>query len=870
MLKTDEIRQKYLDFFKRKAHAVVPSDSLVPQNDPTLLFTGAGMNQFKDNFLGIKKDLKRATSSQKCLRTGDLEEVGRTAFHHSFFEMLGNFSFGDYFKKEAIEWAWEFLTKELQIPESRLRVSVHKTDDEAFAIWEKIVGPKKIDRLGDKDNFWPSNAPKDGPNGPCGPCSEIYFDQNPSGAPDRTVEHKDFAEIWNLVFTQFDRQDGGKLVPLAQKNIDTGMGLERLTCVLQGQKTNFEIDLFQPINEAIEKELSVKVPEAKRRGLYAISDHLRAVVFCMTDGVIPSNEGRGYVIRKLIRRALWHAHELSPSKRVEQPFLYKAMSAVVSVMKSQYPELADAQPSVSSTLKGEEERFLTTLDTGLRILEQRLQELEKKKSKQIPGEAVFELYDTYGFPDELTRKIADEKGFTIDQTGFEKQMEEQRKRAKDATKISGAIFTVTDLDKNLSGLPGTKFTGYDGRLQDEGKVLFAGIKDGKGVVVLEQTPMYAESGGQVGDHGHLKNSAFEARVTDTQKKDIYFLHLVDGVKGSLKTGDKVTVMVDRNRRERAMRNHTATHLLHAALRDLLGNQVRQLGSLVAPEKLRFDYSYAQPLTAEQIKALEDRVNAEILKNNPLTKEEKSAEDAKKEGALAFFGEKYGDKVRVVTVPGFSKEFCGGTHCDATGQIGLFVITSDSSIASGTRRIEALTGEGAIEYVRGLRGQMNQIAQTLKSGIADIPERIAKLQDNVKKLEKEKSQAPSAKTDPDKLIAGAVKTGPVSFIAYKEKGLEGQQLRVISDVIRSKSPKTIYLLCSENEDKIQFLLGATPDLAKDGLDMREIGKSAAALLQCSCGGRPDLVQGGGPNQGQLQTQWDKVSSEIQSALKAKVS
>lgn len=856
---TDEIRNLYLEFFKRKNHVPVSSDSLVPQNDPTLLFTGAGMNQFKDNFLGIKKDLKRATSSQKCLRTGDLEEVGRTAFHHSFFEMLGNFSFGDYFKKEAIEWAWEFLTVDLKIPAARLRVSVHKTDDEAFGFWEKIVGKDKIDRLGDKDNFWPSNAPKDGPNGPCGPCSEIYFDQNPNGAPGRTVEHKDFAEIWNLVFTQYDRQDGGKLVPLAQKNIDTGMGLERLACVLQGKTTNFETDNFQKINAAVKKSLGLPENFTDRR-IYAISDHTRAITFLMGDGVIPSKEGRGYVLRKLIRRAVWHGYEATKAG-VDKPFLINVVPAIAEAMKKPYPEIAEAQKSIISMLKGEEEQFLQTLERGLGKIDAYV---STNSGDTLPAEFTFELYDTYGFPFELTKRIAEERGRKVDEAAFESLMEEQRKRAKDSSKMKGDIFAVSDLEKNLSSLPETKFFGYNSH-ETQAKVLFAQLKDGKGILLLDQTPFYAESGGQVGDQGILKSTSFEARVTDTQKKDKHFLHAVEVVKGSVKPGDTVTALIDISLRQRTMRNHTATHLLHAALRNVLGPQVRQLGSLVSSEKLRFDYSYGQPMTADQIRQIEDQVNAEIFSNKAVSKEEKALEEAKKDGALAFFGEKYGAQVRVVTVPGFSKEFCGGTHCDSTGQIGLLIITSDSSIASGTRRIEALTGEGALEYVRQMKQQLNQAAQLLKTTPAEIPERITKLQDSVKKLEKEKSQAPAAKADSGKIASLAKPVGSYFYITYKEKGLEGQQLRVLSDNIRGQASKTIYLLCAENGDKIQFVLGATPDLAKSGMDVRDLGKSVAGLLNASCGGRSDMVQGGGPNQDQLQTNWDAIGQEISKFL-----
>ncbi len=870
-MKTDEIRKAYLRYFEKNAHRMVASDSLVPQNDPTLLFTGAGMNQFKENFLGIKKDLKRATSSQKCLRTGDLEEVGRTAFHHSFFEMLGNFSFGDYFKREAIHWAWQFLTEEVKIPKARLRVSVHQSDDEAFAIWKDEIGIRAdwIYKLGDKDNFWPSNAPKDGPNGPCGPCSEIYFDQDPSQGDGGTVQDRRFAEIWNLVFTQFDRQDGGKLVPLAQKNIDTGMGLERLACVLQGKPTNYEIDIFQPINAAIERALGLPergVQGQERSHLYAVSDHVRAVVFSMADGVIPSNEGRGYVIRKLIRRALWRAHHILASAgkaELKEAFLFKIVPVVVSVMAPAYPELKDAEKSITATLKGEEDRFLDALETGLRILESRIAELEKKKSKVIPGQIVFELYDTYGFPDELTRMIAESRGLEIDDAGFDAQMEEQRRRAKQATQISGSIFAATELEKKLGALTPTRFLGYTA-LESEAGVLLAELDGGKGVILLDQTPFYGESGGQAGDRGTLENASFKAAVIETQKKDAFILHFVEVQKGSLKPGDKVTAHVDAERRSDTMRNHTATHLLHAALRSVLGPQARQLGSLVAADRLRFDFSHSQALSAEELKRIEDLVNAEILSDKAVSKEEKPVEEAKKDGALAFFGEKYGATVRVVTVPGFSKEFCGGTHCDRTGQIGAFVITSDSSIASGTRRIEALTGSGALNYLRELRAQIGELSSALKTTPEKLSEKVAKLQDTIKKMEKEKKQSSVVAADPKAILNQAIAAGVFKVARHKlPEGAGVDELRGLSDSLRSMSSKTIYFLGTENEEKVHFVIGLSPDLVQGPLDAREAMKTLAPLVGGSGGGRKELVQGGARNQGQFKDQWEKIVENLTS-------
>lgn len=857
-MKTDELRERFLQFFKKHGHKIVPSDSLVPQNDPTLLFTGAGMNQFKENFLGIKKDLKRAASSQKCLRTGDLDEVGRTPYHHSFFEMLGNFSFGDYFKKEAIHWAWDLLTVELGIQKDRLRVSVYKDDKEAYKIWEEEIKirPGWIYPMGEKSNFWPSNAPQEGPDGPCGPCSEIYYDQDPDSRSE-DIEGARFAEIWNLVFTQFDRQEGGRLVPLAQKNIDTGMGLERLACVMQGKKTNFETDIFQPVHQAIEAQLKIRVPKKEPKSLYAISDHLRAVVFAMADGVIPANEGRGYVIRKLIRRALWHAHQLVPERRVEAPFLYLCMDSVVEGMGKAYPELHEAEASIRSMLQGEENRFLATLETGLAILEEKLSGL-KKGQKYLPGEIVFELYDTYGFPDELTRHIAHEKGFEIDQAGFDRLMKDQRHRAKQSSQIATSIFVSTELEKKIAGLPPTKFLGYQ-TLKGEGRVLFEDIQGKGGIVVLDETPFYAESGGQVGDQGWLESDSFKAHVTDTKKKDSIFLHAVEIEKGSLKPGDRVRAEVDRLKRESAMRHHTATHLLHAALRQILGKQVRQLGSLVSPEKLRFDYSYGQALTAGQLKEIEDLVNEEILKNTAVSKEEKGTEEARKEGAIAFFGEKYGDRVRVVTVPGFSKEFCGGTHCDRTGQIGSFLIVSDTSIGSGTRRIEALTGLEALNYARTIRDQIAKLAESVKASPAELESRISKMRDTIKKLEKGGGAAAVHQNLADEIIQNARAAGRFKFTAQQVEGVSLEGLRQLSDRIRSKASQTVYLLAAQVDEKVYFLLGMSPDLRTTDLDLLKLFGELSGLLKASGGGRKDLVQGGGASRAVLEEKnWNAVS------------
>jgi len=866
---TNDLRKAYLEFFRSKGHSVVSSDSLVPQNDPSLLFTGAGMNQFKEYFLGAKKDLKRATTSQKCLRTGDLDEVGRTPFHHSFFEMLGNFSFGDYFKKEAIEWAWEFLTKTLSIPKDRLRITVHQQDQEAFEIWHNVIGlPKEwIFLCGDKSNFWPANAPKDGPNGPCGPCSEIYFDQNPGIQGTPVDDSGKFAEIWNLVFTQYDRQDGGKLVPLANRNIDTGMGLERLACVLQGKASNFEIDIFLPIHEAILQALGTKLEKAHARQLYTISDHLRAAVFSIADGVVPSNEGRGYVIRKLIRRAIWQAHQLSPEKKLTKPFLFKAAPAVIKVMGDAYPELREADENIRMVLSQEEDRFLRTLEDGLRILKTQLTNYKKGGSKTVPAETVFELYDTFGFPEELTRGIAEAEGFTIDREGFEKLMEDQRARSKVGSKISSEIFASSGLDKIPGTVPATKFLGYDA-LETKATILWHQIEGKRATVILDQTPFYAESGGQIGDQGLIHAQGLNLRVADTKKLDKYVLHHLEVVQGAIKDGMTVNAVVNGSFRADVMRNHTATHLLHAALRATLGSSVRQLGSLVAPDRLRFDFSFGRAVTAEEQRAIEKIANDQILEDHPVRKESKSLDEAKKEGALAFFGDKYGDKVRMISIPEFSKELCGGTHCDRTGQIGLLIITGESSVASGVRRIEAVTGIHALNYVRDLQDQISGISKTLKVGASDIPARIAKLMESLKAQKKIGAQAAASVTDIKTLLQSTVKTDSCRVLVTMLEGAGIPALRDLSNRLREEEQKLIFVIGTAQEGKLHVIVGLSADLQKTSLDMKALFGRLSKMLDLSGGGRPELVQAGGPDQGQFAGAKPAVEEAVMAYLKEK--
>ncbi|HOE69197.1 MAG: Alanine--tRNA ligase [Candidatus Omnitrophica bacterium ADurb.Bin314] len=863
----DAIRKAYLDFFASRGHTVTPSDSLVPQNDPSLLFTGAGMNQFKEYFLGVKKDLKRAVSSQKCLRTGDLDEVGRTPYHHSFFEMLGNFSFGDYFKKEAIIWAWEFLTTILSIPKERLRITVHENDQEACDLWRKEIGlPEEwIYKCGDKSNFWPANAPKDGPNGPCGPCSEIYYDLNPSITGTPVDDSGKYAEIWNLVFTQYDRQEGGKLVPLKARNIDTGMGLERLACVLQGKSSNFEIDLFQPIHEAILKSLGIAARNAANKPLYCIADHLRAVVFSISDGAVPSNEGRGYVVRKLIRRAIWQAHRLNP--KIKKPFLCHAMSGVIAAMKPAYPELSESEENVRTVLRQEEERFLKTLESGLKILGGEIHAHKKAGKTVLSADSVFELYDTYGFPEELTRMIAESEGFSIDRNGFEKLMEAQRSRSKESSKIAAEIFAKSDLEKIPSHLPGTVFLGYD-TLAADAKVLWCQIEGNHATVILDRTPFYAESGGQIGDQGMLESDCLAMKVLDTKKLDKYFLHRGEILRGVIENGAAVEARVDIRRRAAIMRNHTATHLLHAALRQSLGGSVRQLGSMVAPDRLRFDYSFGRALTAEELATVETAVNERIIQDLTVHKYVKKIADAKKEGALAFFGDKYGETVRMIDVPDFSKELCGGTHCDRTGEIGFFLITSESSVASGVRRIEAVTGLEALRHVRAMQGQLAEIAKTLKVGIADIPMRLAKLQESVKKQKAAGNGPAVSGADARRLIASAREVRGCRILLHLMEGAGIPELRGISDTLRDSGQKLVFIVASTSEGKLSLLAGISNDLKKSSFDMKALFGRLSGILQVTGGGRPDLVQGGGPDHGQFQASRDKIEGLISEYLTEK--
>jgi alanyl-tRNA synthetase len=839
---TDKIRATFLDFFKSKGHKAVSSDSLIPQGDPTLLFTGAGMNQFKDYFLGVKKDIRRATSSQKCIRTGDLDRVGETPYHHSFFEMLGNFSFGDYFKKEAIEWAFELLLDHFRVPRERLRVSVHRDDAEAFALWrDRMKVPERwIKKLGDDSNFWPADAIQQGPNGPCGPCSEIFYDQGADYGCGRRECAVDcdcgrFAEIWNLVFTQFDRQEGGRLVPLAAKNIDTGSGLERFACMMQGKRNNFEIDILAPLVENI-RNLAPDPNRTHYAAACTIADHVRAATFAIGDGVTPSNEGRGYVIRKLIRRAVWKAQkEIAPG-----PFLARIAAQVAGIMKEAYPALARELTHIQVVLEGEEERFLNTLEEGQAKLESLIAEAKKTGRNRIDAESAFRLYDTYGFPDELTVSIARSSGIEVDSEGFQRLMEEQRKRAKEASKIADSIFVAAESNPRLEGLPPTKFTGYD-TLVSECRVVFLDLQGREGWAALDQTPFYAEKGGQVGDQGAWTWNGGKAEILDTQWKDKWILHSIRVSEGTLAEGVSVSARVTAELRDRTRRHHTATHILQAALRKILGVHVRQLGSLVSPEKLRFDFSHPRPLTSGEIRQVEKFVNDAILANLPVATELKTFEESQTEGVLAFFGEKYEEAVRVLNVgEGLSKELCGGTHVRHTGDIGSFIIVSESSIASGTRRIEALAGMAALEYAQNCRQQLGDLASVFKTAPSELRERAEKLMAKLKGLEKGAATVAGNRPDIDRLIGGKTDLGGVQFVCGEIQGMDAAMLRGMSDQIRAKVPgESVVILFSVTGETANFIVASK----SRRLDAGAVTKKIAEMVQGSGGGKRDFAQGG---------------------------
>jgi alanyl-tRNA synthetase len=862
---SNELRQAFLDFFRGHGHEVVASSPLVPGNDPTLLFTNAGMVQFKDVFLGDdKRSYKTAATSQRCVRAGgkhnDLENVGYTARHHTFFEMLGNFSFGDYFKREAIRYAWEFLTETLGLPEERLWVTVFREDDEAADIWlkEMKVDPERFTRMGEKDNFWAM-----GDTGPCGPCSEIFFDHGPDvpggppGSPDEDGDR--YVEIWNLVFMQFDRSADGTLTPLPAPSVDTGMGLERMAAVMQGVHSNYQIDLFANLIDATAKVLGV--PNDGSSSLNVIADHIRASAFLIVDGVLPGNEGRGYVLRRIIRRAIRHGKKLG----MDELFFHKLVAPLANEMGDAYPELAKAQAHVEKVLEKEGRRFAETLDQGMEILEAAIADLD---GKQIPGDVVFKLYDTYGFPVDLTADIARERDLALDEEGFEAAMGAQRDRARAASKFSAAAGGALKTDAQ------TEFRGYDGT--ESASSIVALFKDGKpvdalqtgdeGAVILAATPFYAESGGQIGDKGILVDEGRLFRVDDTQKSGDANVHFGTVEQGSLRVGDSIEAVVDAERRQAIRLNHTATHLMHAALRKVLGDHVTQKGSLVAPDRLRFDFSHYEPVSAEQLKEIENIVNAEIRRNTAAQTDHMSYDDAIASGAMALFGEKYGDKVRVLRVGDFSVELCGGTHVDRTGDIGVFKITHEGGIASGVRRIEAVTGEGAMQWIDHNQQSLNDLAGMLRSTPDDAAAKIEQLLKLNKELEKKLATAKHAlitgegsdEADNVREIAG------VKLLVSRMDGIDAKSMRDAVDRAKDKLQNAIVVFASVDDGKVRLAAGVTKNNT-DRIKAGDLIRPLAEQVGGKGGGRPDFAQAGGSDASKLDAALESVADWVAEQL-----
>ena len=871
---TAEIRQAFLDFFHSKGHQVVASSSLVPHNDPTLLFTNAGMNQFKDVFLGLdKRNYSRATTSQRCVRAGgkhnDLENVGYTARHHTFFEMLGNFSFGDYFKHDAIQFAWELLTSEkwFALPKERLWVTVYESDDEAYEIWEKEVGipRERIIRIGDNkgapyasDNFWQM-----GDTGPCGPCTEIFYDHGdhiwggPPGSPEEDGDR--YIEIWNIVFMQFNRQADGTMEPLPKPSVDTGMGLERIAAVLQHVNSNYDIDLFRTLIQAVAKVTGAT--DLSNKSLRVIADHIRSCAFLIADGVMPSNENRGYVLRRIIRRAVRHGNMLG----AKETFFYKLVGPLIDVMGSAGEDLKRQQAQVEQVLKTEEEQFARTLERGLALLDE---ELAKLSGDTLDGETAFRLYDTYGFPVDLTADVCRERNIKVDEAGFDAAMEEQRRRAREASGFGADYNAMIRVDS------ASEFKGYD-HLELNGKVT-ALFVDGKAVdainagqeavVVLDQTPFYAESGGQVGDKGELKGANFSFAVEDTQKYGQAIGHIGKLAAGSLKVGDAVQADVDEARRARIRLNHSATHLMHAALRQVLGTHVSQKGSLVNDKVLRFDFSHNEAMKPEEIRAVEDLVNAQIRRNLPIETNIMDLEAAKAKGAMALFGEKYDERVRVLSMGDFSTELCGGTHASRTGDIGLFRIISESGTAAGVRRIEAVTGEGAITTVHADSDRLSEVAHLLKGDSNNLADKVRSVLERTRQLEKELQQLKeqAAAQESANLSSKAIDVNGVKLLVSELSGVEPKMLRTMVDDLKNQLGSTIIVLATVTEGKVSLIAGVSKDVT-DRVKAGELIGMVAQQVGGKGGGRPDMAQAGGTDAAALPAALASVKGWVSAKL-----
>ncbi len=873
---SSEIRKTFLEFFRSKDHEVIQSSPLMPGNDPTLLFTNAGMVQFKTVFLGEeKRHFRRAASSQKCLRAGgkqsDLENVGHTSRHHTFFEMLGNFSFGDYFKKEAIQFAWELLTEHFKLPKEKLWITIYEDDDESAELWKNItdVSVERIVRLGAKDNFWQM-----GDTGPCGPCSEIIIDQGRDigcGRPGCAVgcDCDRYLELWNLVFMQYSRDKSGKLHPLPQPSIDTGMGLERIAAVLQGKSNNFDIDLFQPIISSIcaHSRKSYGADRETDTAIRVVADHIRAVTFLLAEGLVPLNEGRGYVLRRIIRRASRYTKMLG----IDKPMLYRLCDSVAETMSDVYPEITEEMPRIREMLRVEEERFNKTLEQGLLLLNGIIKDAKNSGKNIIDGSDLFRLYDTYGFPLDIARDVAEENSLKIDEPGFHREMEIQKTKARASwTGEEAAVATVyRDLSDKYKE---TEFLGYETLESDatvlaiiiNGKIVDRIAAGSEGEILLDKTPFYAESGGQAGDTGELRADNMTAIVSDTNKPFRgLFIHRVKVKKGAIEKGSGIHCSVDQGKRAATMRNHTATHLLHSALGNLLGGHIRQSGSYVSPERLRFDFTHFHSLDQETLDAIEDDVNSNILKNAKVDTSVLAREEAIESGAVALFGEKYGDKVRVITIPGISSELCGGTHVNATGDIGLFKILSEGSVASGIRRIEAVTGDKAFSYLRNTEKELKKISEILK--VSDNPaERLIKTLSEMKELEKavEKLKGKSAADNSTKIMENVRDINGVKVIAHRIDGMEQKDLRVMADNIRDRLRSGIILLASVKGGQASMVTMVTKDL-ESRFNAGQILKNIAAAAGGRGGGKADLAQGGAKDIKKL----DKALESLYDIIKA---
>lgn len=871
-MKTDELREKFLTFFESKGCVRRPSDVLVPRWDPSVLFTPAGMNQFKDHFLGkCKLDFTRATTCQKCLRTGDIDNVGRTAYHHTFFEMLGNFSFGDYFKREAINWAWEFLTgkKWMGLPPERLSVSVYLDDDEAYKIWQDEIKlpADKIQRMGEDDNFWPAGAPSKGPDGVCGPCSEIFV-HTPGGGE---------VEVWNLVFTQFNRVGNppNNLRPLPSRNIDTGMGLERMAAVMQGVDTNFHIDTLRPLVEAAAEVCKQKYDPKSDNGrrLRRIADHVRACTFAVHEEVMPGPKKQGYVIKRLLRRAVLDGHQMG----VHEPFLHKLVGAVAEGAKQPYPELKTTVERVSKIIAGEEENFLRTIDSGLSRIEKLFDGMKREGRAFIEGKEAADLYTTYGFPPELLEQIGAEHNSQLDWEGFRKAMEEHGVESGGGRVAD--VFTHSPIDSLAKSMEPTRFLGYES-IEAQGKIVGIIAQDhlcetmqeiGHAqpvTVVLDQTPFYGEAGGQVGDTGELVGPGVRFEVTDSQREKGFILHRGHLREGTLKLGATVTARVNAQRRAGIRRAHSATHVLHYALQKHLGNHAQQQGSKVDEDWLRFDFANPSSIDREILTKIEDEVNDRVLAAEPVGWKQLPIAEARAAGAMMLFGEKYPDIVRMVSMGQFSKELCGGTHVDSTGQIGLFRITSEESVAAGTRRIVALTGHAAIRRAREDQTVVAEAAAALRVPVGELPHRVATLAKEVRDLKKKVAAGPKAgDLTPEKLIEGSTKVGPVTLIVTEAPGAEAGAMRELIDLIRRKTSPAAVMLASSAEDKVTLVAGITRDLVERGLSAGEWIKSAAEAVGGRGGGKPDMAQAGGKHPDKLPDALAAARESIEKLLTA---